>query len=133
MVKYLLLYLIVFVAFLVIDLIWLGVVARKFYRDQLGFIMVDKINWPAALSFYLLFIAGLIYFVVLPSLGQGSWSNALLNGAFLGLLCYATYDLSNLATLKNWPLKVTIADLIWGSVLCGSLSVIGFFAGRVIF
>jgi uncharacterized membrane protein len=133
MVKYILLYLIVFVAFLVIDLIWLGVVARKFYRDQLGFIMVDKINWPAALSFYLLFIAGLIYFVVLPSLGQGSWSNALLNGAFLGLLCYATYDLSNLATLKNWPLKVTIADLIWGSVLCGSLSVIGFFAGRVIF
>ena len=133
MLKYLLLYLVVFAAFFVIDLIWLGIVARKFYREQLGFIMVDKINWPAALSFYLLFIAGLIYFVVRPSLGQESWFNALLNGAFFGLICYATYDLSNLATLKHWPLKVTIADLLWGSSLCAILSVIGFFAGRAIF
>lgn len=131
--NYILLYLIVLAAFFLIDMIWLGLVARKFYREQLGYIMLDKINWPAAILFYLLFIAGLVYFVIRPALGQDCWFNAFLNGAFFGLICYATYDLSNLATLKNWPLKVTIADLIWGSVLCGVLSIIGFFAGGAIF
>jgi len=131
--NYILLYLIVLAAFFLIDMIWLGLVARKFYREQLGFIMLDKINWPAAILFYLLFIAGLVYFVIRPALGQDCWFNAFLNGAFFGLICYATYDLSNLATLKNWPLKVTIADLIWGSVLCGVLSIIGFFSGGAIF
>ncbi len=132
MLKYLLLYLIILASFFVIDMIWLGLVARNFYRQQLGFIMVEKINWPAAMVFYLMFIAGLLYFVVHPALGQDSWFIAFLNGAFFGLICYATYDLSNLATLKNWPLKVTIADLIWGALLCGVLSMIGFFAGGAI-
>ncbi len=127
------LYLVILLAFFVIDMIWLGLVARSFYRRHLGFIMGEKVNWPAAVIFYLLFIAGLVYFVVQPALAAESFSRALLSGAFFGLLCYATYDLTNLATLKNWPLKVTLVDLAWGTVLSAALSAIGFIYGRTIF
>ncbi len=133
MAKYIQLYLVVLASFFVIDMIWLGLVAKKFYRDQLGFLMREKVNWPAAIIFYLLFIVGLVFFVVSPALGQDSWFYALWTGAFFGLICYATYDLTNLATLKNWPLKVTVVDLAWGSVLSALLSVIGFLFGRTIF
>ncbi len=133
MAKYIQLYLVVLASFFVIDMIWLGLVAKKFYRDQLGFLMREKVNWPAAIIFYLLFIAGLVFFVVYPAIGQGSWFYALWTGAFFGLICYATYDLTNLATLKNWPLKVTLVDLAWGSVLSAVLAVIGFLFGRTIF
>ncbi len=133
MMKYIQLYLVVLGAFFVIDMLWLGLVAKKFYRDQLGFLMGAKVNWPAAIIFYLLFILGLVFFVVMPSLGQDSWFYALWTGAFFGLICYATYDLTNLATLKDWPLKVTLVDLAWGSTLSAVLAVIGFLYGRTIF
>ncbi len=133
MLNFILLYLVVLGAFLVIDMIWLGLVAKKFYRDQLGFLMSEKVNWPAAVVFYLLFIAGLIFFVIYPSLGQESWFYALWTGAFFGFICYATYDLTNLATLKGWPLKVTVIDLVWGSTLSALLSLIGFFYGKATF
>ncbi len=133
MAKYIQLYLVVLASFFVIDMIWLGLVAKKFYRDQLGFLMRAKVNWPAAIIFYLLFIVGLVFFVVYPAIGEGSWFYALWTGAFFGLICYATYDLTNLATLKNWPLKVTMVDLAWGSALSAILSVIGFLFGRTIF
>ncbi len=133
MLKFILLYLVVLGAFLVIDMIWLGLVAKSFYRDQLGFMMRSKVNWPAAIIFYLLFIVGLIFFVVYPSIGRDSWVYAMFSGAFFGLICYATYDLTNLATLKDWPLKVTMVDLAWGSVLSAVLSLIGFFYGRTLF
>lgn len=124
------LYLVTLGAFFVIDMIWLGLVARNFYREHLGFLMKTNINWPAAIIFYLIFVAGLVYFVINPSLSQSSWTTALLSGAFFGLITYATYDLTNLATLKDWPLKVTLVDLAWGAVLSGSLSTIGFFYGK---
>ncbi len=133
MAKYIQLYLVVLASFFVIDMIWLGLVAKKFYRDQLGFLMRERVSWPAAVVFYVFFIVGLVYFVVYPALGQDSWFYALWTGAFFGLICYATYDLTNLATLKNWPLKVTLVDLAWGSVLSAVLSVIGFLFGRTIF
>ena len=133
MLKFILLYLVVLGAFLVIDMIWLGLVAKSFYRDQLGFMMRSRVNWPAAIIFYLLFIVGLIFFVVYPSIGRDSWVYAMFSGAFFGLICYATYDLTNLATLKDWPLKVTMVDLAWGSVLSAVLSLIGFFYGRTLF
>ena len=133
MLKFILLYLVVLGAFLVIDMIWLGLVAKSFYRDQLGFMMRSKVNWPAAIIFYLLFIVGLIFFVVYPSIGRDNWVYAMFSGAFFGLICYATYDLTNLATLKDWPLKVTMVDLAWGSVLSAVLSLIGFFYGRTLF
>ncbi|MGM0688155.1 MAG: DUF2177 family protein [Bacillota bacterium] len=133
MLQFILLYLVVLGAFLVIDMIWLGLVARTFYRDQLGYIMSLKVNWPAAIIFYLLFIVGLIFFVVYPSIGRDSWVYAFFSGAFFGLICYATYDLTNLATLKDWPLKVTLVDLAWGSFLSAVLSLIGFLYGRTLF
>lgn len=132
MLNYILLYLVVLAAFFVIDMIWLGLVARKFYKKYLGFIMAEKVKWPAAIIFYLFFIFGLLFFVVIPSLGQDCWFYALWTGALFGALCYATYDLTNLATLKNWPLLVTIVDICWGAALSGTLAVIGFVFGRLI-
>lgn len=117
-------YLIALVVFLFIDLVWLGVIAAKMYRKFLGFIMSDQVNWTAAILFYLVFIGGLVFFVIQPAIEKQSLTYAIGAGAFLGFLCYATYDLTNLATLKNWPLTITVIDLIWGSVLSASVSAI---------
>jgi len=112
--------------FFVIDMIWLVLVAKNFYQKQLGFLMRPDINWVAAIIFYLLFIAGLVTFVISPALEKQSWVHALLFGAFFGLVSYATYDLTNLATLKDWPLLVTIVDLVWGMVVSASVSILTF-------
>jgi len=127
-----LLYLITLVVFFVIDMIWLGVVAKGFYRRQLGTLMTPQVNWAAAVLFYLLFIVGLLVFVIRPALVAGAPLNALFYGALLGLISYATYDLTNLATLKDWPLAVTIVDLIWGTVLGGIVSYISALLGRLL-
>ena len=110
--------------FLVIDMVWLVLVARNFYKEQLGFIMRPDVNWTAAIIFYLIFIAGLVLFVIQPAIEKDNWKNALIMGAIFGLVTYATYDLTNLATLKDWPMLVTVVDLIWGAVLSASVSVI---------
>lgn len=110
--------------FFIIDMIWLGLIAKNFYAKQIGFLMKNDINWTAAIIFYLIFIAGLIVFVVSPALQKGSWTYAIIFGALFGFITYATYDLTNLATIKDWPLLVTIIDLFWGSVLAASVSTI---------
>jgi uncharacterized membrane protein len=126
------LFLIALPVFFVIDMVWLVLVAKKFYQDQIGFLMKPDINWFAAIIFYLLFIAGLVIFVISPAVEKHSWNHALLFGALFGLITYATYDLTNLATLKDWPLLVTIVDLIWGTVLAASISGITYFiAGKI--
>jgi uncharacterized membrane protein len=89
--------------------------------------MKENINWPAAIIFYLLFIIGLVLFVIKPAVEVQSWKNALFMGAFFGFITYATYDLTNLATLKDWPLLVTIVDLVWGAVIASLVSVITYF------
>lgn len=121
------LYLIALPVFLGIDMIWLGLVAKNFYSRQIGFLMKADVNWLAAIIFYLLFIVGLVLFVIFPATEKQSWVHALLFGALFGLISYATYDLTNLATIKNWPLLVTIVDLIWGAVLAASVSIITYF------
>ncbi len=113
--------------FFAIDMIWLGVVAKNFYRAQIGTLMKSDVNWTAAIIFYLIFIAGLVVFVISPAMEKGSWTHALLFGALFGLVCYATYDLTNLAVAKDWPLLVTIVDLAWGAVLASSVSVVTYF------
>ena len=118
------LFLIALPVFFVIDIIWLVLVARKFYNNQIGFLMRPDVNWYAAIIFYLLFISGLVVFVITPALEKHSLVHALLFGALFGLITYATYDLTNLATLKGWPITVTIVDLIWGMVLSASVSAI---------
>jgi len=118
------LFLIALPVFFVIDMVWLVLVAKKFYQEQIGFLMKPDINWFAAIIFYFLFIAGLVIFVISPAVEKHSWVHALIFGALFGLITYATYDLTNLATLKDWPLLVTVVDLIWGSVLASSISLI---------
>ena len=125
------LYLIALPVFFAIDMIWLGFVAKNLYAKQIGFLMKPNINWTAAILFYLLFIVGLVIFVISPAIEKGSWLLALLYGALFGLITYATYDLTNLATLKDWPLLVTAIDLAWGAVLAASVSIITYFIANI--
>lgn len=111
-----------FLVFLGIDAIWLGLVAKQFYGKYLGHLLSPTPNFVAAGIFYLLFIVGILVFAVIPGLKQQSISQAILLGALFGLITYATYDLTNLATLKNWPVLVTVVDLIWGTVLSASVA-----------
>lgn len=119
-------YLITLVVFFVIDIIWLAVIAKSFYKEQLGFIMAKKPNWYAAIAFYLIFIFGLTYFVVNPAVAEVSLRQVVIGGLLFGFVTYSTYDLTNLATLKDWPLKITVIDLIWGTALGGSVSTISY-------
>lgn len=123
-------YFVALIIFFVIDIIWLVVVARKLYQQKLGFIMSDSPNWMAAAIFYLIFIVGVVFFVINPALEKESWKYALLVGMLFGFITYSTYDLTNLATLKNWPLQITIIDLIWGTSLGGLVSMITYFICR---
>ena len=104
--------------FFAIDILWLGVIARGFYRRQLGFILSPDVNWAAAVTFYLVYIAGIIFFAVRPSLAGGSLGEAVLLGGLFGFFTYATYDLTNMATIKDWPLKIVVIDILWGTALC---------------
>jgi uncharacterized membrane protein len=126
MIEFLKIYLIAFVAFISIDLVWLGFIASSMYKKYLGFIMRPDPNWGVAILFYLIYLAGVVFFVIHPALVKQSWKYALFAGMFFGLITYATYDLTNLATLKDWPVFITIIDLIWGSVLGGFVSLITF-------
>ena len=123
-------YFIALIVFFLIDLFWLVVVARKLYQQELGYIMSEKPNWIVAALFYLIFIAGLVFFVINPAMEKNSWVFALLVGMLFGFITYSTYDLTNLATLKDWPIKITIIDLIWGSSLGGLVSTVTFFIAK---
>jgi uncharacterized membrane protein len=127
---YLKIYVSAFATFLAIDMVWLVIVARGFYRRQLGFLLSDQPNWWVAISFYLLFVAGLLVFAIVPGLEAGSLRKALLLGGFFGLVAYATYDLTNMATVKNWPWILTLVDMAWGAVLATSVSCLGYLVGR---
>jgi uncharacterized membrane protein len=130
MAYYIKLYFATLLAFFAIDMVWLGLVARSFYYDQLGFLLKPNTNWVAAMIFYLLFILGILVFVVLPGLKENSLKATIQRAALFGLVTYATYDLTNLATVKDWPLLITIVDLAWGTVLTIAVSSIGFLAGK---
>ena len=103
--------------FFIVDLIWLGLVAKKLYQDQIGDLLKPNVNWVAAMIFYFMFIAGIVLFVIMPAVDKNSLSHVMLMGALFGLITYATYDLTNLATMKNWPLSITLIDLSWGTFL----------------
>lgn len=125
--KILLSYLLTTIVFFAIDLLWLGLIAKNLYARLLGDFLSNQVNWTAAIVFYLLFLIGIFLFVIFPALEKQSWQHALLYGALFGFFTYATYDLTNLATLKGWPLSIVFIDLLWGMVLSGSVGVIGFF------
>ena len=130
MTYYLKLYLLTVPVFFAIDLIWLGVVAKNFYQNNLSAFLSPSVNWPAALAFYFMYIAGIILFAVKPGLDAQSIGKAALWGALFGFFTYATYDLTNLATLRDWPLKVVFVDIAWGILLCTLVASGSYLIGR---
>jgi uncharacterized membrane protein len=130
MTYYLKLYFATLLIFFAIDMLWLGLVARPFYQKYLGFLMAPSPNWFAALLFYLLFIVGIVVFVVVPGLKDNSLQITLVRAALFGLVTYATYDLTNLATLKDWPILITVVDMLWGILLSVVVSLASFMVGK---
>jgi len=131
--QFLKLYIITMVIFFLVDIVWLGVISKKLYKEYLGHLMSPTVNWAAALVFYFLFIAGLVFFVIQPALEKESLTYAITVGAFFGLITYGTYDLTNLATLKDWPLTITIIDLVWGTFLNAATAGLTYFAATSLF
>ena len=129
-IQYLYIYLLTVPIFFLIDMVWLGLVASKFYQTHLGFLL-GPVNWAAAIIFYLIYIVGIVVFAIVPGLQADSILKALVLGALFGFIAYATYDLTNLATLKDWPLIVTIVDLAWGAVLTGAVAAGGYYAAKM--
>lgn len=113
--------------FLFIDLLWLGIIAKDFYGRHLANFLSPQVNWVAAIIFYLIFIVGIFIFGIMPAVEKQSWIHAVIFGGLFGFFAYATYDLTNMATLKDWPLIIVFVDIIWGFVLSASVSVSGYF------
>ena len=111
-------------AFFIIDFVWLAFIAKKFYRSQLGSLMRAKVNFLIAGGFYAIFTVGIVVFAVAPALEAQEWQSAMINGALFGFFTFATYDLTNLATIKDWPLSVTFVDLAWGATLCATTTLV---------
>ena len=130
MMFYVKLYLLTVPVFFAIDMLWLGVIAKGFYREKLNAFLSPTVNWHAAIIFYLLFIIGIIFFAVMPGREKDSLLITAIYGALFGFFTYATYDLTNLATLKNWPLSVVVVDILWGMVLCAIVASISFLIAK---
>lgn len=127
MLKYVIAYLSTAALFLAVDFVWLSIMANGFYRSRIPDVISTQANYPAAIAFYLIFVAGIVIFAVNPALENGRWTTALVYGALFGFMAYATYDLTNQATLKQWSTMVTIVDMGWGtfaSALCATLSLL---------
>jgi len=118
------------VVFLTIDAIWLGAVASGWYRSAIGHLMLDRPNFVAAAIFYAIYVVGILVFAVMPGLQSGQWIDALARGALFGFFCYLTYDMTNLATLKGWPIWIAALDVAWGTVLSAAAASGGFFLTR---
>ena len=125
-------YVTILVVFGIIDAIWLSQMAAKLYRPMLGDMMVDNVRIIPAVVFYLFFPIGLVVFAVMPALRDGSFLSAFAAGALLGALCYATYDLTNYATLKNWTLQVTVIDIVYGAFVSGVCSAVAVLAVQTV-
>ncbi|KUK76906.1 MAG: hypothetical protein XD93_0659 [candidate division WS6 bacterium 34_10] len=130
--KYVLLYILTFIVFLAIDAVWLLVISKNLYSKEIGHLMAEKALLLPALIFYLLFVVGVLIFAVLPGYEAQSLSKTLMLGALLGLMTYATYDLTNLATLRDWPIKITIIDIIWGTSLSTLTGLAGYYIAKFI-
>ena len=130
--RYLLAYVATALVMAGLDFLWLSNTSGPLYQRALVPVMAQTPNMKAALAFYLVYIAGVLWFAVRPALLDGDWKTALLNGALLGFFCYATYDLTNLATLKVWSLKVSLIDMAWGTALTGAAATAGALAGRLL-
>lgn len=120
------------IVFFAIDMVWLGFVAKNIYRKYLGALLSDTVNWAAAILFYLIFIVGIFIFVINPAVEKQSVMRAITLGAIFGFIAYATYDLTNYATLKGFPLNIVFIDLAWGAVLIALVSLAGYYIVRFV-
>ena len=127
---YLKLYLSTAAVFFAVDLVWLGLVASSFYQKHLGHLMAQDVRWVPALLFYAIFILGILVFAVLPGLDRGSMLRTVALGGFLGFFAYATFDLTCLALFRDFPVRVVVVDMLWGTLLSGTVSAAGFGLGR---
>lgn len=128
--RYALPYLAAALSLLLLDGLWLGFIAKGLYRAELGHLMADSVNIPAAIAFYLLYVLGLMVFVISPEVPYGTWQRTVLFGALFGFFAYMTYDLSNLATLKGLTWKLALIDVAWGAFASAVSSVAGVTVGR---
>jgi len=110
------------------DAVWLRMAADRLYRPLLGDMLLTGFRPAPAILFYLLYVVGIVIFAIRPALAGGGWSTAATSGALLGFFCYATYDLTNQATLKTWPVTVTIVDMGWGTFLTACVATVGYLA-----
>lgn len=131
MTKYLIAYFSTAVVFFVIDIIWIGYIAKGIYVEGIGQYLREPPQMGAAAAFYILFVGGIVFFAVSPGLDSGSALKALSYGALFGFFCYATYDVTNYATIKDWPLKMSIIDTVWGTALTGTSAWAGFMVTRM--
>lgn len=120
------------IAFVLLDAVWLSLMSSQIYKPLLGEIMIDGVRWAPAISFYLIYLAGIVLFAVAPGLRSGEWSSSAKLGACLGFVAYATYDLTNQATLIVWPVQITLLDLAWGTFVTAAAATAGFFAGALV-
>ncbi|WP_208595933.1 DUF2177 family protein [Desulfonatronovibrio hydrogenovorans] len=127
---YIKLYLMAVPVFFLVDMVWLGVIARNFYQKNLGFILSPEVNWTAAVVFYLIYIVGIIFFAVVPALEKDSLARAIVWGGLFGFFTYATYELTSMSLIKGWPLKVVIVDVAWGFFLCATVAGLTFKAAK---
>jgi uncharacterized membrane protein len=131
--KILALYPISFIIFLGVDMLWLGVIAKNMYAKYLGKFISNEVNWTAAIVFYLLFVAGVMIFAIIPGITDNSLKQLIIKAALFGLFTYATYELTNMATIKNWPLNIVIIDIIWGMALSTIVAVVTYFVYQKFF
>ena len=116
------------VTMLALDAVWLTQAVPRIYQPQLGELLAERPNFAVAGIFYLVYLVGVVAFAVLPALDRGSWLQAFAMGALLGLVAYGTYDFTNLATLRNWPVGLSLLDVAWGVVLTATVSLAGYAA-----
>jgi uncharacterized membrane protein len=128
--QYLLAYVATAIVFFGLDLLWLGMIAKSFYRDQLGDLLSDRPDLAVSGVFYVVYVGGIVLFVIQPALQSQSWATALILGILLGMMAYGTYDMTNLATLRGWPVAMSVVDLAWGSMLTGLSATVGYLAVR---
>lgn len=125
--NYVIAYIATAIVFFAIDIVWITKVARGVYFKNLGHLLAKTMSPAPIALFYVMYIAGIVYFAIRPAMATGQWTTALLNGALFGFFCYATYEFTNYATLKNWPVKVLVIDTIWGTALTGFCAAVGFY------
>ncbi|OFW98418.1 MAG: hypothetical protein A3D94_04145 [Alphaproteobacteria bacterium RIFCSPHIGHO2_12_FULL_66_14] len=123
-------YLVALAVLAVLDALWLGLVSREFYKARLGHLLLDRPIWSVAILFYLIHAAGIAVFAVPPAVTAGTWSAAALYGALFGFCVYAAYDITNLATLRGWPMIVSLVDLAWGTAATAAATLVAFLVVR---